>query len=167
MLCFCLFNTSAHGDSLTPYYQPGVARTGSNPQITSFETFGSRLPIRQIVVDLHQYSSASESQLPFRSPSGHLPSRQSGDPAVEDLLFDSAQLSGLQNISVIKSGSRTFNQSIISLTIHTAAQGILIRRLGRKRNRIADRIHLLDVDAWVNAKLQWQRSEADNRLKAC
>ena len=117
----------------------------------------------QIVADLHQYSSASESLLLFRFSCMHLPSRQLSDPAVEDPLFDSSQLSGLWIILVIKAGSRTFNQSIISLTIHTVARGILTRRLIWKRHRIANKIHLLDFDAWMNVKLQWQRSGAYNR----
>jgi hypothetical protein len=53
----------------------------------------------------------------------HLPSTQPADPVVEDLLFGSSQLSGFQNISLIKAGSHTFSQSIISLTIHSASQG--------------------------------------------
>jgi len=73
---------------------------------------------------------------------------------VEDPLFGSSRMSGLQNISLIKAGLRTFNQSIVSLTIHSAVQEYLKRMEDWMRHRIENKIHLLDVDAWVNAKLQ-------------
>jgi len=80
---------------------------------------------------------------------------QLADPVVEDLLFGSTQMSELQNISLIKKGLRTFNQSITSLTIHSTFKGFLKKGLSWTRHRIENKIHLLDVDAWVNAKLQW------------
>jgi len=80
---------------------------------------------------------------------------QSADPAVEDPLFGSSRMSGLQIISLIKAGLRTFNQSIVSLTIHAVVQKYLKRMEDWMRHRIKNKIHLLDVDAWVNAKLQW------------
>jgi len=125
-------------------------------QIMQSATFGSPLPTLQIVADFHQYTTDPSSLSPLRFYCVHPPSMQSADPVVEDLLFGSSQLSGFQNISLIKAGSRTFNQSIISLTIHSASSGSLIKLLSWKRHRIANKIHLLDVDAWVNAKLQWQ-----------
>jgi hypothetical protein len=127
-------------------------------QITQSGTFGSHLPTLQIVADFHPYTTESQSLSLFRFYCVHPPSTQSADPVVEDLLFGSSQLSGFQNTSLIKAGSRTFNQSIISLTIHSASQGCSIKSLSWKRHLIANKIYLLDVDAWVNAKLQWRRS---------
>ena len=51
---------------------------------------------------------------------------------------------------------RTLNQSVISLTIHSdsAVKGYLEKGLSWMRHRIENKIHLLDVDAWANAKLQ-------------
>jgi len=72
---------------------------------------------------------------------------------VEDLLFDSSQMSGFQNISLIKAESHTFNQSIISLTIQFTPPGGSKEGPSWKRHCIANKIHLLDVDAWANAKL--------------
>jgi hypothetical protein len=113
------------------------------------------LPTLQIVADLHQYSSVSESPLPFQFSCLHLPFARSADPVVEDPLFDSSQMSGPQNISLIKAGLRTFNQSIVSLTIHSAVQGYLKKGFSWTRHRIENKIHLLDVDAWANAQFQW------------
>lgn len=54
----------------------------------------------------------------------------------------------------VKAGSRTFNQSTISLTIQSTSRGILKEGLSWRRHCITNKIHWLDVDAWVNAKLQ-------------
>jgi hypothetical protein len=138
-------------------------------QITQSGTFGSHLPTQRIVAALHQHTTDSESLSPLRFYRVHLPSMQSADPVVEDPPFDSSQLSGFQNISLIQVGSRTFNQSIISLTIQSASQGRSMKPLSWKRHRIANKIHLLDVDAWVNPNLQWQRfwaSKSYNRFSA-
>ena len=98
-------------------------------QIMQSGTFGSHLPTLQIVAALRQYPSASQSQSPLQFSCVHLPPRRSSDPVVEGPLFGSSQMSrsGLQNISLIKVGSRTFNQSIISLTVLSTAQGYLER----------------------------------------
>jgi len=128
-----------------------------NAQITWFGTLGSHLPTLQIVADLHHYPSASESLSSLRFSCLHLPSVRSANPVAEDPLFGSCRMSGLRSISLIKAGLRTFNQSIISLTIHSASRGYLKRGENWMRHRIENRIHLLDVDAWVNAKLQWRR----------
>ena len=53
-------------------------------------------------------------------------------------------------MSLIKA-SRTFNQSIIPLTIQSTVQCNSTKWLSWKRHCIANKIHLLDVDAWVNA----------------
>ena len=130
-----------------------------NAQITWFGTFqvGSHLPTLQIVVDLHQYPFAPESLSPLQFSCLPLPFVRSANLVAEDPLFGSSQVSGLKNISLIKAGLRTFNQSIISLTIHSTVQGYLKREECWMRHCIKIKIHLLDVDAWVNAKLQWWR----------
>jgi hypothetical protein len=93
----------------------------------------------------------------------HLPSKQSAPAAVEGLLFGSYELSGSQNISLIMTGSHTFNQFIISLTIHSRQILLLsvlwksTKGLNRCKHRSANKILLLDVDAWVNAKFHRRR----------
>ena len=134
-------------------------------QIMPSGTFGSHLPTLHIVAALHHYPSASQSLSPLQFSRMRLPSRRSADPAVEDPLFDSSQLSGFQNISLLKAGSRTLNQSTISLTIHCALQDQSTKWLNWTRHRIENKIHLLDVDAWVNAKPQWWRFRSRYKRK--
>ena len=115
------------------------------------------MAILQIIAALDPYPSASssESLSPLQFSCVRLQPTRSVDPAVEDPLFGSSQLSGFQDISLIKAGSHTFNQSTISLTIQSRSQGSK-QGLRWERHRIANKIHLLDVDAWGNAKLQSQ-----------
>jgi len=76
----------------------------------------------------------------------------------EDLLFGSTQMSKITELLFFVQNKitlqHTFNQSIVSLTIHSVVQGLVTKGLTLKKHCIADKIYLLDVDAWVNAKLQ-------------
>jgi hypothetical protein len=64
------------------------------------------MPTLQIVAALHQYPSASELPTVLQFFRLYLPSRQSTDhpDSSEDLLFGSTQMSGLQDISLLKTG---------------------------------------------------------------
>jgi hypothetical protein len=118
----------------------------------------------QIFAALHQYPSASELPTPLQLSCLYLPSRQSTDHVDENTLFGSTQMSGLQNISLQNRTmlQHNFNHSIVSLTIHSVVQGLVTKGLTLKKHCIADKIYLLDVDAWVNAKLQCRRANESN-----